>query len=769
VKRYSSPRTGLRFVVPAAWFLIALLASPFVDDASAQSAPALPQSWVDTTLQAPTGRTIAVAAGGDFQAALNTAQPGDVITLQAGATFPGPFTLPNKSGSGWITVRSSAPDSALPAPGTRIDPSYSSAMPKVVVPQLVNDYPPALQTAAGAHHFRFIGVELTAAPSMYTYTLVQLGWYETVASDLPHDIIIDRCYIHADPTAGARRGVAMNGNSLALIDSYVSDFKEVGADSQGVFAFNGYGPLKIVNNYIEAAGENLLFGGATPRIANLLPADAEIRQNYFFKPYTWKQDDPSYSGVQYNVKNLLELKMGQRILVDGNIFEHSWPAAQQGWAVLFTPRTESGTAPWVVVQDVTFSNNAIRDVAMGFDISGVDGTDPTPRTARIAIRNNLFDGVNGSSYGPGHWLVFAAGMTDLAVEHNTVLHNGNITSVDGIPTTGFVFQNNLMPHNAYGVSSPKGVGDATLANYFPSAAFHKNAMAGPWPTAGGATVSMYSAHPDTFFPASLDTVGFVDLSGHNYRLSPSSPYKNAATDGKDLGVDYDLLTLAVTVSPAAPAAATTPTTSPTTSPTASPSPSPTPTPTPFVDHTAPSISILSPVNGSTISTTVTVISSASDNVGVAGTQLRIDGVVVAGYQPASYAMSWNPNTVAVGAHTLSVLAYDAVGNASTSSVTVNVVRADTTPPVVRITSPKNGGGVGKQTRISVTASDNSSVSNISVYGDGRLLGSYACGAASCNASAYWNTGALARGTHTISATARDASGNQATTAITVYR
>src|ERR1051325_3092267 len=187
-------------------------------------------------------------------------------------------------------------------------------MPKIVVPKLTNDFPPALQTAAGAHHFRFIGVEFTAAPSMYTYNMVQLGWYETVASDLPHHIIIDRCYVHADPVAGARRGVSLNGNSLAVIDSYISDFKEVGSDSQGVFAFNGYGPFKIVNNYIEAAGENLLFGGALPRISGLLPADAEIRQNYFFKPYTWKQDDPSYAGVLYNVKNLLELKMGKRIL-----------------------------------------------------------------------------------------------------------------------------------------------------------------------------------------------------------------------------------------------------------------------------------------------------------------------------------------------------------------------------------------------------------------------------------------------------------------------
>src|SRR5438132_12816498 len=95
--------------------------------------PALPQVTVDTTYVPPMGRTIAVAAGGDFQAALNAATFGDVITLAAGATFTGPFILPAKSGSGWVTVRSNAADSALPALGTRITPASAPPMPKLVV------------------------------------------------------------------------------------------------------------------------------------------------------------------------------------------------------------------------------------------------------------------------------------------------------------------------------------------------------------------------------------------------------------------------------------------------------------------------------------------------------------------------------------------------------------------------------------------------------------------------------------------------------------
>src|SRR5881409_4170360 len=120
-------------------------------------APELPRVFLDTTLVPPTGTTITVASGGDLQAALNAAQPGDVITLQAGATFQGPFTLPNKAGAGWITVRTSAPDSSLPAPGTRATPAHAAVMPKVVVAGNVGG---AIRTAAGAHHFRFVGLEV---------------------------------------------------------------------------------------------------------------------------------------------------------------------------------------------------------------------------------------------------------------------------------------------------------------------------------------------------------------------------------------------------------------------------------------------------------------------------------------------------------------------------------------------------------------------------------------------------------------------------------
>ena len=104
---------------------------------------ALPQVYLDTTFKPPSGNTIAVPAGGDFQAALDNANPGDTIQLAAGASYIGPFTLPNKAGAGWIYIESSAL-SSLPAPGNRVSPSLAGLMPKILASGSA-----AIQTVSG--------------------------------------------------------------------------------------------------------------------------------------------------------------------------------------------------------------------------------------------------------------------------------------------------------------------------------------------------------------------------------------------------------------------------------------------------------------------------------------------------------------------------------------------------------------------------------------------------------------------------------------------
>ena len=503
--------------------------------------PQRPRQYVDTTLVAPSGQTIAVPAGGDFQAALNSARPGDVIMLEAGATFTGPFVLPYKTGSGWITVRTSAPDRSLPPPGSRIDPSYGPVLPKIVVGSRVGG---AIQTAHAAHHFRFIGIEFTPVPGAFVYSLIDLGAREATPADLPSHIIIDRCYLHGDPRVGGRRGVAMNSVSTAVVDSYLSEFKEVGADNQAIMGWNGAGPFKIVNNYLEAAGVNVFFGGGVPSIPNLVPSDIEVRGNYFTKKLSWRPGDRSYAGIPWAVKNLFELKNAARVLVDGNVFEHNWRGIfqpQDGFAVAFTPRNEAGGSPWSVVQDVTFTHNIIRHSSAGIQILGSDYNYPSQQLRRLLIQNNLFTdiGAYATHYNAGQLFLIVDGGADYVIDYNTAFHiedplYAQVHKASQWPATGFVFTNNIVVSNAGVCGDYTGCNVlSTLSTYFPGYVFTHNVLV-------GGTAATYP--PNNFFPPSLAAVGFVNLAGGDYRLGKSSAYRRAGTDGQDIGADLESLT-----------------------------------------------------------------------------------------------------------------------------------------------------------------------------------------------------------------------------------
>ncbi len=505
--------------------------------------PELPRIFLDTRYVPPTGgQTINVSAGGDFQAAINRANPGDIISLQAGATFTGNFVLPAKTGTGWIVIRTSAPDSSLPAQGTRVTPAHASVMPKIITANTE----PAITAANGAHHFRFIGVEVSlAAGNPLTYNLVSLsdGGQNTL-DKIPHHLIFDRVYVHGNATATVRRGFALNSASTAIIDSYISDCHEVGADSQAIAGWNTPGPLKIVNNYLEGAGENFIMGGADPSVPNMVPSDIEFARNYCFKPTSWKAGEPDFGGIAWTVKNSFELKNAQRVLIDGNIFENNWVNAQTGFSILFTVRNQDGTAPWSVVQDITFSNNIVRHTASGLNMHGTDDIRPSASTRRVRISNNLFEDVGGNRWGgTGSGRLFQIGVgggpTDVTIEHNTAFQTNHVAAIDGIPPgESFIFRNNIMPNNEFGFfGSGKGTGNDALNFYFPGAVFMRNVIV-------GGRGDLYPT--DNFFPATIDAVRFVNYNGGNYQLDPSSPFKRAATDGKDIGVDYAALNLALT-------------------------------------------------------------------------------------------------------------------------------------------------------------------------------------------------------------------------------
>ena len=437
----------------------------------------LPRATVDVRDPATSGRIVHVAAGESLQSAIDAATPGDRITLDAGATYEGPFHLRKKEGDAWIVIASNRLRE-LPA-GKRVTPAEARAMAK-----LVSSSKSAIISDAGAHHYRFEGVEIAPGESEFLHNLIELGNDNADPTAIPHHVVFDRTYIHGDRRKGGRRGVAMNGGDLAVINSHLSDFKEVGADSQAIAGWNGPGPFKIENNYLEAAGENVMFGGADPAVNGLVPSDIHIVRNHFAKPLRWKIDHPSYEGTPWAVKNLFELKNARRVLVEGNLLEHNWPHAQNGFAILFTPRNQEGRAPWSVVEDVTFRNNVVRNVAAGFNILGRDDNHESRQTRRIAIHNNLLSDVGGQWGGNGRLFQLLDGTAGVAITHNSAERTtgGVVFGGDHDPHTAFVFENNVVPDNGAGfVGSGTGVGAATIGRYFPGARIKGNVFSGGKP------------------------------------------------------------------------------------------------------------------------------------------------------------------------------------------------------------------------------------------------------------------------------------------------
>jgi hypothetical protein len=512
--------------------LIVLGFVAIVPPAAAQT-PELPREVVDASYAPLSGERIRVPAGGDLQAAIDEAEAGDTIELEAGAAYRGNFTLPRKTTGGWIHIQS-AEYAALPEPGHRATPRDARLMPRIETPNTA----PVFVAAPGASHYRLVGLEIGAAlvdQSATVFNLVDFGGDATSADELPSDLIVDRCYIHGSAAANIRRGVALNSARSAVVDSTIDEIHEQGADAQAIGGWTGPGPYLIENNFLAAATENIMFGGSPPGIAGLVPEDIVIRGNHLFKPLRWKEGDPSHDGHDWSIKNSFELKNARRVLVEGNVFENNWTDSQSGFAILFTVRGEDGRAPWSAVQDVTFRYNVIQNADQGLNVTAYDDGGASQQTRRILIAHNYWDRVGGRLF---QILNAPAGGTDgVSIVHNTSNVAGKqflfLGDTRGRPNTNLVVRDNVGPAGEYGVFGG-GVGSGTAAlDAYAEWTFAGNVLA-------GADEGRYPE--ENFYPAEFpDDLRFADPAGGDFRLLESSPYRGAATDGDDPGADFETL------------------------------------------------------------------------------------------------------------------------------------------------------------------------------------------------------------------------------------
>ncbi|HEY1658738.1 MAG TPA: hypothetical protein VGG14_10360 [Candidatus Sulfotelmatobacter sp.] len=552
----------------------------------------LPRVYVNSALSetpAP-GKVHLVKEGGDLQAALDSATCGDVISLQAGGSFPGRFRLPAKSCDDlhWIVIRTSAPDESLPPEGTRILPCYAgvaslpgrpdfhcsslkNVMARITFTGKTGTGP--IVFAPQANHYRLLGLEITRDSPGATINNLAGPEQDGVADH----IVFDRVWMHGTAQDETTRGIFLTGTRfMAIVDSYFSDFHCVSVtgsctDAQDIAGGAGdhpMGPFKIVNNFLEASGENIIFGGAA---ATATPADIEIRHNHFFKPMIWMPGHPGFvggtSGRPFIVKNLFEIKNAQRVLFEGNILENSWGGVgQSGFGIVLTPKNQMpNVCPLCRVTDITLRYSEVRHVGTGIVIANTLSGSGGAATAgeRYSIHDLLFEDIDGELYkGFGSFAMVistAPPLRDIKIDHVTAFPprvSFNLGSdLDKPPAGEFTFTNSILSAGRLEVTSTGGKRNCAYGaaqfgpagvfkNCFSSLVFSHNAIIGParqWPSGN-------------FFPRNEDAVGFVNYNhgkDGDYRLckgknqpapcrSPS-PYLHAGTDGKDLGADIDAI------------------------------------------------------------------------------------------------------------------------------------------------------------------------------------------------------------------------------------
>jgi hypothetical protein len=340
-------------------------------------------------------------------------------------------------------------------------------MPKIVTPNGSN----AFTVPSGAGYVRFVGIEMYST-STYGAVPTHLPWptngftYYLLLSQGGTHVTVDRCYLHGSPTEDINHAVgAVNGSSyIAMVDSYVSDIHGWTNDSQAFIAFAAPGPFKLVDNFLSATTEEVLFGGAGGYSNTMQPTDIEIRNNHFWKDPAW---EPMTTGTsqQWVVKNGLECKSCRRMVVTDNLFENVWTGSDQiGENIVLTPRTnQSGYT--AVDDDIDIENNTMKNANMGFLISGYDNNCVAPactvqgESKRIVIKNNLIvtrDPADVASYHPEGFQI-GKQIDSLLIQHNTV------TGINGTQPWGSIYFT-ISGQTAYAASSNVYIYDNVFPN-----------------------------------------------------------------------------------------------------------------------------------------------------------------------------------------------------------------------------------------------------------------------------------------------------------------
>ena len=172
-----------------------------------------------------------------------------------------------------------------------------------------------------------------------------------------------------------------DSNDVAVIDSYIDDIHIQGFDSVRTGVTGCPGPIKISNNFVSGVDrKHHVWRRGRANYNPWVPSDIEIRGNYIFKPLSWVV--ASVTNRKMSVKNALEMKSAQRVLFDGNTIENVWAKLRQA-PPSCSLRARRGVGDIAVVNDITITNNVLKNVVSGFNTGGADDTCAWPQKGRL--------------------------------------------------------------------------------------------------------------------------------------------------------------------------------------------------------------------------------------------------------------------------------------------------------------------------------------------------------------------------------------------------
>jgi hypothetical protein len=453
----------------------------------------------------------------NLQAAVDAARDGDTIILASGEVFAQDVVLPATPHLTPVVIRSS-----VACPDRRVTAADVGGM-ATLRPGHVAE---AVITGAGVRGWEFECIRFDSPGGYYNHVYIYNERLGDGSFRNSTDITFDRIVIVGSDPNSTRTGLYLNGSDLTVTKSHIANIHKQGEESKAIVLQEGPGPFTITDNYLEAASINVLFGGGDTSSSAHIANNILVEGNHLYKK-------PEWAGGPYATKNIFELKTATNVVVRNNLMENNWSGGQDGYAILFQPVNDTANSPWNKVTDVVFEQNTIRGVENGINILGYEWqTDYTSsQTTRVTFRDNLFRIQN-------RFLKAGGEVGILTIEHNTIDNGGPLGAMyfGGVHPAGgnlreataaiqnLTFRNNLLYLNGGLSGDGTAPGMSTLQTYVNTLTWTHNVLAN---RIGSQT------YPNTnWYPSSAEHKAQFKA---DYTLVAGSTYKNAGSDGQDLG------------------------------------------------------------------------------------------------------------------------------------------------------------------------------------------------------------------------------------------